>query len=73
MVSTHSRLKAAGPEAAGVGETYEVSTHSRLKAAGTATDGADAACGVSTHSRLKAAGTPSVFSSFYQRFQHTAA
>ena len=34
MVSTHSRLKAAGPSEPMIGEVTRVSTHSRLKAAG---------------------------------------
>ena len=56
VVSTHSRLKAAGAGTIQIRKKTRVSTHSRLKAAGddleaTLTDGI-----VSTHSRLKAAG-----------------
>ena len=56
-VSTHSRLKAAGPLPEPLPLPEFVSTHSRLKAAG-----ADVFAGVddkmvSTHSRLKAAGS----------------
>ena len=55
-VSTHSRLKAAGPERTLLAFSPEVSTHSRLKAAGLVALGVTFASYVSTHSRLKAAG-----------------
>ena len=56
-VSTHSRLKAAGPENRRWRDDWcEVSTHSRLKAAGVLDLLRAMAKGVSTHSRLKAAG-----------------
>ena len=56
LVSTHSRLKAAGIGKTWFCHTGYVSTHSRLKAAGAVRGGNDAQIAVSTHSRLKAAG-----------------
>ena len=56
LVSTHSRLKAAGLEMQGGYTLNGVSTHSRLKAAGKEKAGITAQAEVSTHSRLKAAG-----------------
>ena len=57
LVSTHSRLKAAGCCRWGFRLCDTVSTHSRLKAAGHLTTITKVACVlVSTHSRLKAAG-----------------
>ena len=48
-VSTHSRLKAAGPTGAHTRERPSVSTHSRLKAAGRCwRKNSSAACGVNT-------------------------
>ena len=56
-VSTHSRLKAAGPKQPTKFFQILVSTHSRLKAAGPENRRwRDDWCEVSTHSRLKAAG-----------------
>ena len=56
LVSTHSRLKAAGSTLFSVSRLMSVSTHSRLKAAGiTGYKKLSLQC-VSTHSRLKAAG-----------------
>ena len=55
-VSTHSRLKAAGPCPWADEEVGQVSTHSRLKAAGLFCFGFSFFFEVSTHSRLKAAG-----------------
>ena len=55
-VSTHSRLKAAGPDIALSAPYTPVSTHSRLKAAGKVEGKPFKTIGVSTHSRLKAAG-----------------
>ena len=56
LVSTHSRLKAAGSQVLQQSLKDLVSTHSRLKAAGMCpTSNADG-MPVSTHSRLKAAG-----------------
>ena len=56
LVSTHSRLKAAGQQAGSNLEMIAVSTHSRLKAAGMACRSIHTRKIVSTHSRLKAAG-----------------
>ena len=56
FVSTHSRLKAAGPCYSEQGTKIKVSTHSRLKAAGGQTYDYIRIYVVSTHSRLKAAG-----------------
>ena len=56
LVSTHSRLKAAGAKQAELEIKRAVSTHSRLKAAGQCNEDNGKRCGVSTHSRLKAAG-----------------
>ena len=58
IVSTHSRLKAAGTEITAAKELITVSTHSRLKAAGFNNRRRSKSCSVSTHSRLKAAGPP---------------
>ena len=56
MVSTHSRLKAAGKEFGYSLADIKVSTHSRLKAAGFIKVHLVIFKNVSTHSRLKAAG-----------------
>ena len=56
-VSTHSRLKAAGPSLKKGEAFYKVSTHSRLKAAGYSSFRGLLCLDVSTHSRLKAAGS----------------
>ena len=56
LVSTHSRLKAAGYQVGNSCHPTRVSTHSRLKAAGGGNGNGQAQKGVSTHSRLKAAG-----------------
>ena len=56
VVSTHSRLKAAGSVCPVVQPFGGVSTHSRLKAAGGKTSFLAKSILVSTHSRLKAAG-----------------
>ena len=56
LVSTHSRLKAAGSGEADIYQAAAVSTHSRLKAAGLKADSGYSSYVVSTHSRLKAAG-----------------
>ena len=56
IVSTHSRLKAAGVSPDHVVDISIVSTHSRLKAAGHCPNNIPMATIVSTHSRLKAAG-----------------
>ena len=56
MVSTHSRLKAAGRPDGWTTFAQPVSTHSRLKAAGTEPGETVFKALVSTHSRLKAAG-----------------
>ena len=73
-VSTHSRLKAAGPENNGSVVVIDVSTHSRLKAAGNLTEDMLKPKIVSTHSRLKAAGpTSQKFAQVIELFQHTAA
>ena len=55
-VSTHSRLKAAGPNLSQAQRDTLVSTHSRLKAAGRIRRHLLPTVRVSTHSRLKAAG-----------------
>ena len=57
VVSTHSRLKAAGAISRFLHWASLVSTHSRLKAAGIAACRLGGFLFVSTHSRLKAAGT----------------
>ena len=57
VVSTHSRLKAAGADVDIVLKSLRVSTHSRLKAAGQTPAEQDKIIKVSTHSRLKAAGS----------------
>ena len=56
VVSTHSRLKAAGLALTARFCVLAVSTHSRLKAAGILDSILDSILDVSTHSRLKAAG-----------------
>ena len=56
VVSTHSRLKAAGEGEELPESDFEVSTHSRLKAAGVVAPIKVSKPLVSTHSRLKAAG-----------------
>ena len=56
MVSTHSRLKAAGSDSLDTLNKNLVSTHSRLKAAGSIKPETCRDWAVSTHSRLKAAG-----------------
>ena len=56
MVSTHSRLKAAGIKIFSSASRPKVSTHSRLKAAGPIKNHILTLFIVSTHSRLKAAG-----------------
>ena len=56
MVSTHSRLKAAGYGGRFKCHALRVSTHSRLKAAGYIRANGHITSLVSTHSRLKAAG-----------------
>ena len=73
MVSTHSRLKAAGRRRAGGKGRGVVSTHSRLKAAGTTPKKWGSHKYVSTHSRLKAAGFALVIKLMDIWFQHTAA
>ena len=73
IVSTHSRLKAAGGENFIVFSFLSVSTHSRLKAAGCWSFIFTTARGVSTHSRLKAAGFDRLFCKHLKQFQHTAA
>ena len=72
-VSTHSRLKAAGPTLSDFGRLFHVSTHSRLKAAGLMKEKIMAYNNVSTHSRLKAAGPFRYASIRILLFQHTAA
>ena len=57
FVSTHSRLKAAGPYLVWFLVALLVSTHSRLKAAGNVGWHKSISNTVSTHSRLKAAGS----------------
>ena len=61
IVSTHSRLKAAGRRAKTIRASREVSTHSRLKAAGQDQKKKEEQKRVSTHSRLKAAGYSDVY------------
>ena len=56
VVSTHSRLKAAGRRVTNGRIKIDVSTHSRLKAAGQEVQKGWERVIVSTHSRLKAAG-----------------
>ena len=56
IVSTHSRLKAAGTYHYHRPRGFSVSTHSRLKAAGLNNFRLHQVFAVSTHSRLKAAG-----------------
>ena len=56
LVSTHSRLKAAGLSCSPPTSVFLVSTHSRLKAAGQKLLREIQVKKVSTHSRLKAAG-----------------
>ena len=74
LVSTHSRLKAAGAVPGGNAYRDKVSTHSRLKAAGINVGNQRAGISVSTHSRLKAAGlTLSFHTEYHSEFQHTAA
>ena len=73
MVSTHSRLKAAGRDLNTTGKQTVVSTHSRLKAAGLRADGSRGYMAVSTHSRLKAAGGGGLVVKVEELFQHTAA
>ena len=75
VVSTHSRLKAAGRRLIfrGLGNGF-VSTHSRLKAAGELLKDSGTLSHVSTHSRLKAAGEGFYFlPACHVAFQHTAA
>ena len=66
VVSTHSRLKAAGASYMHDFARYMVSTHSRLKAAGLSNSDVPSKLIVSTHSRLKAAGQPEC-NCLYQR------
>ena len=74
VVSTHSRLKAAGGQEYTPYPISAVSTHSRLKAAGHTVKIQVIYGRVSTHSRLKAAGNGSLFKEgSSSRFQHTAA
>ena len=73
VVSTHSRLKAAGGLTQQNVADITVSTHSRLKAAGTRKFKRFANRKVSTHSRLKAAGIKIGYGLFDETFQHTAA
>ena len=74
IVSTHSRLKAAGYISKHINSRLPVSTHSRLKAAGEPSGKTLLFKQVSTHSRLKAAGSVNqVCFSYFGRFQHTAA
>mgnify|MGYP001789924286 FL=1 len=61
LVSTHSRLKAAGSSVIGRCFIRIVSTHSRLKAAGGSGWVYLGVVDVSTHSRLKAAGEVDLF------------
>ena len=73
-VSTHSRLKAAGPQFYKQQYCNQVSTHSRLKAAGSSLYWTTNSVSVSTHSRLKAAGISSISGVLILLlFQHTAA
>ena len=74
MVSTHSRLKAAGEDKLiEASKIIPVSTHSRLKAAGLFGRHVFVADLVSTHSRLKAAGILQSVILRFAMFQHTAA
>ena len=74
IVSTHSRLKAAGIHQVLHSYKQNVSTHSRLKAAGPYPNTYRHYDHVSTHSRLKAAGTKSAPPRRdAAKFQHTAA
>ena len=73
LVSTHSRLKAAGKMYYIDNNLAVVSTHSRLKAAGGVRGTRPPAPTVSTHSRLKAAGKPKRKCKRRAWFQHTAA
>ena len=75
VVSTHSRLKAAGvSRAVSACGNFAVSTHSRLKAAGISTLKILKERDVSTHSRLKAAGLRCGLKPVsLGQFQHTAA
>ena len=73
VVSTHSRLKAAGEGEELPESDFEVSTHSRLKAAGVVAPIKVSKPLVSTHSRLKAAGVWTLPKTFSTAFQHTAA
>ena len=73
MVSTHSRLKAAGLDGVSQALGTVVSTHSRLKAAGKKFCWNVSQQIVSTHSRLKAAGCQMLLSKTHTPFQHTAA
>ena len=74
VVSTHSRLKAAGSVTFWIYCHRVVSTHSRLKAAGQRAQHLVFHEPVSTHSRLKAAGPDETLSEYLRSgFQHTAA
>ena len=73
VVSTHSRLKAAGQSPKLLDVNLRVSTHSRLKAAGSAIETSADKTIVSTHSRLKAAGPSLPITPASSTFQHTAA
>ena len=73
VVSTHSRLKAAGFVVTHDSTLFDVSTHSRLKAAGPTGDNYITVGMVSTHSRLKAAGFGVTNGEVIRGFQHTAA
>ena len=73
VVSTHSRLKAAGSESDKKRLLQMVSTHSRLKAAGRQGKAVIGGRAVSTHSRLKAAGLVLSRTASAGEFQHTAA
>ena len=73
VVSTHSRLKAAGVVCTYKHKPKQVSTHSRLKAAGENLRFDVVPAEVSTHSRLKAAGKEERVPRLLKLFQHTAA
>ena len=73
LVSTHSRLKAAGYINKAKTATEAVSTHSRPKAAGWLQLCGRPRLHVSTHSRPKAAGTGLDAPKKWAWFQHTAA
>ena len=73
LVSTHSRLKAAGADIDFWLLPTPVSTHSRLKAAERLDDCINTIRIVSTHSRLKAAAFPFRLFLSGRLFQHTAA